>query len=244
MVNEITWKYLTKAWHLVGTQQILIFCSQSTLLGPLFIAKANLLFSTSFTLPGISLSQVSFNPFSHGNYHKRQILDSQGQTNRTGGLQSLSALWKEKLAAPVSSSSCPLRRPKDLERLLQTENGHGKDLLPAWWQCPREVTWPEEHHSAVPWGDWAISPGLPNSIRGSGASMLGPKAAELPAPQRWNVGLTSVHLSSDQRTEDRGSPWRLSLATDFPWPHTPVAGNPNNTETEFSTISIRDKDSE
>lgn len=52
----------------------------------------------------------------------RQILEPHWQTNSTGGLQNLSALWKEKLLR-VSGSSCFLRRPEDIESLLQTENG-------------------------------------------------------------------------------------------------------------------------
>lgn len=96
------------------------------------------------------------------------------------------------------------------QRLVVPGMGRTRVLLnhsvPGKWDSLREITgWHPE-------GGWAISPGLPSLSRDSGASKLRPKAAELPAPGSWHVGLASVHLSRDERTEDQRVSLMLELS--------------------------------
>lgn len=135
-----------------------------------------------FTLLGISLwqllSQVSCNPFNHGNNHMKQILESHWQTKGTGRLLNGSALQKEKLLR-VSSSSCPLRRSEDTVLTSNWEWDKG------WWSPSMGGTWVLVDESVpvkrsylrgitvgCPEGGWAIRPGLSSLGRDSVASTV------------------------------------------------------------------------
>lgn len=175
---------------------------------PLFITKANSHFNTSFTVMRTPLwqllLQVSFKPSNRENKRMRQILWNRwaaefkcfAEREVAQGPQfflSFEKAWGHRVCF----------RLKQGQKLVVPR--HGRESNSAWWQCSREVEWPQREHRE---GVWAINPGLPSLCRDSAASKLSPEAAESHQPQRDGMWAWLSYISTVTRgLRTKVSPW-------------------------------------